>query len=57
MEVATTQLLLPSLLLNLVDPAVAEVAHQVILVEMATILQHLLIRVMVVVEDIMVIHM
>jgi|TARA_B100000035_G_scaffold249061_1_gene217836 hypothetical protein len=57
MEVVTIQFLPPSLLLNLVDPAEAEVVHQVILVEMATILHPLLLRVTLVVEGIMAIHM
>ena len=57
MEVVTTRFLLPSLLLNLVDPAAAEVAQQLMLVEMATILHPLPLRVMLADQDIMVIHM
>ena len=57
MEVVTTTLHNPSLLLNLVDPAVAAVVQHLMLVEMATILHPLPLRVILADQDIMAVHM
>ena len=56
MEVDTIQLLHPRLLLRMVDPAAVAEVQQVLLVDLEILLQRLLLREMVVVEDIMAIH-